>query len=114
MSPSRKRVNNIAPGGARWSITLCYELDDGQIISSVHISQEVAALEILTRHGRPRRLLSLSTPNTIYADLCGRPIMPPINPKLAVIFLEEPQPAESRLSLPGRKLRAELRDEAGF
>jgi hypothetical protein len=83
---------------------------DGAVRTYVGGSQaEIAALAV-ERYGRPLRLLAISTPESIYADLRGEPHPPPLRAELAAIFLETPEPFASKRD---SRVRAHLKAAQG-
>jgi hypothetical protein len=99
VSPSK---NPVAGGSDRRGATVTVELLDGRWVTLEGQSQEQAAELLLRRYGRPRRLLSTSTPESIYADLQGRSFTPVVKPALRAIFLETPMPP-TRMAIPNRE-----------
>lgn len=87
----RQHGTGVTPGGDRRSVTATVEMPDGTVHSLVDWNQARLAAAILRRWGRPLRLLSLSDPASIWADLNNEPHPPHLRPELRAVFLDEPQ-----------------------
>lgn len=77
---------NIGRGGLQRSVTLTVEFADGRPFTFLAGNQKLAAERLIAMPELPRKLLSISTPDTIHADLCGESGMPRIEPLLMACF----------------------------